>query len=249
MSKPFISTRKFIKWGDAPAGEDTDTLVLTTAGKHFVDIRIYLPRTASEPCLPASSPLPISRLEWGFAGTSNPTPAAYAADGTLATPAHTVWTHWVDSRTTAETRDEGVMYPQASGETMEYGAMINPASGKEETYEECWVDLDAGLVDGEDGLQSWVLRTEDAEKGIRGVMVRVGRYAQAVLRRGGGEFGVARWVWRDAGKGWESVVQIGSLDEDVPRGMLGAGDVKLGQTYEGSGGLQWSCVESFAWSS
>lgn len=167
----------------------------------------------------------------------------YSKKGELERPAHTVWTHWVDSRTTEEVRDEGDMFPQPRGETLEYGAMVNPATGKEERYEECWVDLEAGAVDGEQECQSWVFRAEDREGGVRGVMARVGRYVQAVVRRGE-EFGVARWMW-SAEMGWASTVEIGRAE--VPGELLTAVEVKPGEKRVGSDGLQWSCVESFAW--
>ncbi|PBP19817.1 hypothetical protein BUE80_DR009293 [Diplocarpon rosae] len=238
--------RKYIKWGDKPAGEDTDTLVLTTSGKRFVDIRIYLPASPSEPPLPCSSALPLSRLEWGFAGTSLPSPAVYSStpgnEHEISKPAHTVWTHWVDNKTTEEVKDEGDMYPQPNGETMEYGSMINPKTGREEKYEECWVDIEAGTVYGEERRRSWVLKTEDQGRGARGMVARIGRYVQAVVRREG-EFSVGRWVW-SAGQGWEVVVEIGRTA--LPSGIM-AHKVSLGQKFEGADGLEWTCVESVAW--
>ncbi|KAK0117524.1 holocytochrome c synthase [Cadophora gregata] len=249
-----ISTRKFIKWGDNPAGENTDTLVLTTAGKHFVDIRIYLPTSPSEPSLPSLAPLPLSRLEWGFAGTASPTPATYSSvpghEKEIVKPAHTVWTHWVDNKTTEEVRDEGDMVPSGSGdggevsrEVMEYGRMENPATGKVEAYEECWVDLEIGKVDGEEEFRSWVLRAEDEEGGVRGVIARVGVYIQGVLRRGE-EFSVGRWMW-DSERGWQPVVEAGRAL--VPRGMFSQEEFVLGQKLVGGDGVEWACVESFSW--
>ncbi|PVH79893.1 hypothetical protein DL98DRAFT_492174 [Cadophora sp. DSE1049] len=246
-----ISTRKFIKWGDSPASENTDTLVLTTAGKHFVDIRIYLPTSPNQPSLPALAPLPLSRLEWGFAGTASPTPAMYSNvpghEKEIVKPAHTVWTHWVDNKTMEEVRDEGDMVPSGNGncETMEYGKMENPATGEVEAYEECWVDLEIGRVDGEgDGeFRSWVLRAEDVEGGVRGVIARVGVYIQGVLRRGE-DISVGRWIW-DSEKGWQPVVEVGKAL--VPRGVFSQEGIVLGQKLNGSDGLEWACVESYSW--
>ncbi|CZT42915.1 uncharacterized protein RSE6_02875 [Rhynchosporium secalis] len=242
-----ISTRKFIKWGDKPAGENTDTFVLTTAGKHFVDLRIYLPTTEAEPSIPSLASLPITRLEWGFAGTSSPTPAVYSSvpghETEIIKPSHTVWTHWVDNKTTDEVQDEGDMYPQPDGTTMEYGAMVNPESGEVEKYEECWVDFEVGKVDGEEEFRSWVLRTEDEEGGIRGVLARVGVFVQGALRRGE-EISVGRWMW-DSERGWQPVVEIGKAF--IPRGIFTHEQVVLEQNLVASDGLKWTCVESFSW--
>ncbi|KAF4627231.1 hypothetical protein G7Y89_g10925 [Cudoniella acicularis] len=198
-SKPFVSVRKWIKWGDGPAGENTDTLVLTSASKHFVDTRIYLPTAPFSLSLPTSTPLPPSRLEWGFAGTASSTPAAHNAQtGELETPAHTVWTHWVDNKTRGfeEVRDEGDMWTRDDGkggeEVLEKGVMVNPNTGKVEAYEELWVDLEPILVDGESRYWSWVLRTES--ESVRGVLIRIGEYIQGVVRKGD-YTSVSRWKW------------------------------------------------------
>jgi hypothetical protein len=135
------------------------TLVLTTAGKHYVDIRIFLPENPSSPSIPTSPLLPISRLEWGFAGTALSTPSSDTK------PAHTIWTHWVDSKSIEEVRDEGDMHPQPNGEVLEYGEMVNPVKDKVEKYEECWVDLEPRVVGDEGVKRSWVIRTEGKEGG------------------------------------------------------------------------------------
>jgi len=160
-------------------------------------------------------------------------------------PAHTVWSHWVDSKTTEEVRDEGDMVPsgEVKGETMEYGRMENPNTGEVEKYEECWVDLEIGRVDGEGEIKSWVLRAEDVDAGIRGVIARVGVYIQGVLRKGD-DISIGRWMW-DGEKGWQPVVEIGKAL--VPRGVFSQEEIVLGQKLVGSDGLEWNCVESYSW--
>jgi hypothetical protein len=43
-----ISVRKWIRWVPEEASEPTSTLVLTSPGRHFVDLRIYLPEGHQE---------------------------------------------------------------------------------------------------------------------------------------------------------------------------------------------------------
>jgi hypothetical protein len=233
-NNPFISIRKYIKWGDDPAGENTDTLVLTSAAKSFVDVRIFLP-TSTTPFTNT-----IESLEWGFAGT---------AESTLAQeerPAHTEWSHWVDSKTTEEVRDEGDMYPQENGEVLEYGSMVNPAKGVMEKYEECWVDLSPRVIPPEKGFVSWVLKCEDVERGVKGKVIRIGEYIQGVLRKGDG-ISVGRWMWSE-GDGWRKAVDIGGLGTEVPSEVLRIDpDVKEGDKKKGGGGLEWKCIEAFSW--
>ena len=147
-------------------------------------------------------------------------------------------------------RDEGDTVPQPNGEVLEFGTMVNPESGREEGYVECWVDLEVGSIDLEGESQrgemkSWVLRCESGygEEGVRGLVVRVGTWIQGVVRSGE-EVGVARWRWRDE-TGWERVVEIGVLD--LPPDVFGEGEMKEGEKIEERDGLVWECVESFEW--
>jgi hypothetical protein len=230
-NKPFISIRKHIKWGKDPAGENTNTLVLTTAAKYFVDVRIFLSTSPTNT---------IESLEWGFAGTSNSTPA----QGEI--PAHTVWTHWVDSKTTEEVKDEGDMYPQENGEVLEYGSMLNPAKGVVEKYEERWVDLSPTVISPEKEFVSWVMKCEDVERGVRGMVIRIGQYIQGVLRKGN-EIKVGRWMWSTT-NGWEIVVDIGGFPKDAPSRVFEKGtEVTEGSKWHANGALDWECIEVCAW--
>jgi hypothetical protein len=234
-NKPFISIRKYIKWGDDPAGENTDTLVLTTAAKYFVDVRIFLP-TSSTP--PTNT---IESLEWGFAGTANSTPA----QGEI--PAHTEWSHWVDSKTTEVVRDEGDMYPQKNGEVLEYGSMVNPAKGVVEKYEECWVDLSTRVIPPEKEFISWVMKCEDVERETKGMVIRIGEYIQGMLRKGD-DISIGRWIWSEE-DGWRKAVDIGGFGTVVPSEVLRIdADVRLGDKRKGGEGLEWKCIEVFSWS-
>jgi hypothetical protein len=198
-------------------------------------------------------------LEWGFAGTAQSTPAIYKpGTNEIEKPSHTVWTHWVDSKTTEEVRDEGDMWPRddGSGGVVERGSMVNPASGKVESYEEIWADLEL-----ESKGMCWVLKTES--DGVKGMMIRVGNYIQGVLRKGP-SVNVGSWGKLETGQGearrreWKQVVLIGMWDMPGPLGDLGigsgvgdkfmSGSFTIGEPSKSEDALEWECVEFFEWS-
>ncbi|KAF7892578.1 uncharacterized protein EAF02_000116 [Botrytis sinoallii] len=240
MAEPFVSIRKHIKWGDRAAKENTNTLVLTSADKHYVDIRILDP---SHP-LPNSTtdPQAILRLEWGFAGTAISTPAVFK-DGDksiLIKPAHTQWVHEIDNKIRnpgPNDRDEGYMYPvEGTNEVLEKGAMVNPDTGKVEDYEELWEDLEVGMMEGEksDYFMSWVLKTKDAGE-VNGMVIRIGEWVQGVMRKGD-DFSVVRWKWTTE-EGWKRVLAIGEdfgLDSKVFEREISVGD-----SIKVDSGVEW----------
>jgi hypothetical protein len=143
----------------------------------------------------------------------------------------------------SEVKDEGDMYPiEGSSEVLEKGAMVNPATGQVEEYEELWVDLEIGRVRGEEGFVSWVLRTssEDEERGIRGMVIRIGEWIQGVLRKGD-EVCIERWRWE--GKEWNRVLDIGNLE--LPSAVRR--EMRFNDRFVGTDGLVWECVECYAW--
>ncbi|ORY63518.1 uncharacterized protein BCR38DRAFT_517016 [Pseudomassariella vexata] len=213
-TKPSVSIRKYIKWGDAPPSEPTSTLVLTSPQRRFVDVRLLLP-------LPSVSE---KQLDWAFAGTSE--------HNAKEKPPHSVFRHWVDSRyvDAEKVSDEGDVFEGdegtgVRGEVLERGKMENPDSGRVEEYEECWVD---GLErDGKMGVGGWVLRFEDGDEKdgrTRGMMVRIGEVVQGILRIGG-EVGVGRWKIGAQGgeREREFVAEIGKCEEFPTEGW---GEVK-----------------------
>ncbi|KAH8808559.1 hypothetical protein F5884DRAFT_821862 [Xylogone sp. PMI_703] len=226
-SHPFISIRKYI-----------NTLVLTSAGKHYVDVRIFKATDPTQLPLPTdpSDNEAIKGLEWGFAGTSISSPAQYDS-GKLIKPSHTVWQHWVDNRTTDNVEDEGHMFPvENSNEVLEKGAMVNPTTGIVTDYEELWEDLDPIKVGNEKNYVSWVLKAEEEDTHIRGKAIRIAQFVEAVLRVGDA-FSVARWEW-DAKAGWKQVLAIGKLD---------LASLLSGKSFT-AGNLEWECIESYNWS-
>ncbi|KAK8089377.1 hypothetical protein PG997_004338 [Apiospora hydei] len=184
-NKPSISVRKYIKWG-----------VRYIPGGEHINHRAHVAQAALRR-RPAADPHPHQgggggsgggaairdpgQLDWAFAGTSSHDAAA--------SPPHSVFRHWVDSRhrDAEAVVDEGDMVPSPQpGETVESGRMVNPDTGRMQAYEECWLDEEPGAGAASAG---WVLRHHDEERagagGARGVMVKIGGRVQGVLRVGG----------------------------------------------------------------
>ncbi|KAH6603753.1 hypothetical protein Trco_007199 [Trichoderma cornu-damae] len=233
-----ISFRKFIRWLPDEAGEPTSTLVLTSPEKRFVDIRVIL-EEGGDSLGDGEEVLPLGRLDWAMAGTSSSTAIS---DG------HSLsrWRHWIDSRAVDAPPDEGHMYAQPDGlSTLEKGRMTNPATGKVTDYEEMWFDPPPKATGGDKAVCA-VLTMEDEERGSKGMLVRLGEWAQVFVRDGPGEAHLVaeRWEWRgDDGKGWRRRVRLGDKDRGLPcEDVLGAAEVKLHEEFT-AGGDVWKVVE------
>ncbi|KAF2153240.1 hypothetical protein K461DRAFT_320922 [Myriangium duriaei CBS 260.36] len=238
-----ISWREYIQWLPDPPSEPTSTLVLTSPSRRFVDIRLAKPTSPDEPELPNEGG-PFSRLTWAFAGTSST--VLRPADPTLLTNdtpliPHCTWTHWIDSHAApnrdTDVLDEGDMYPSPSndGRTLERGAMVNPATGIRQEYEECWVDEDVGVG------EAVVVMLED--EGAKGMVVRVGGWCQGILKVVRGEeaeVSVERWKKGDDGS-WRRVMKVGRLW--LPCAVAWEKGLRLGQevSYQG---WEWKVVEA-----
>lgn len=211
-----VSFRDHIRWGSDPASEPTSTLVLTSPGHYFVDIRVFktaLTHQSSESSTKAGGTPSLARkhLDWAIGGTSASTQRT-RPDGTHVS--HSVFTHWVDSRTKEpeNATDEGDMLPQPDGTTLETGRMVNPATGNETDYEELWRD---GAAENVPALAKWtVLRIQDDFQQKRGMFVQLGQYAQAILRMGN-IFTAERWEWDSSQSKWVGAFRVGD-DEAFP---------------------------------
>ncbi|KAF4462506.1 hypothetical protein FALBO_10686 [Fusarium albosuccineum] len=232
-----ISIRKHIRWLPDEASEPTSTIVITSPGRRFVDLRILLPEGHQGPWTGQDDPLPLSRLDWAIAGISTSTKRP---DPSGALTSYSTFDHWISSRSLTPELfpDAGFMYPQPNSLTLEKGSMINPATNVDTAYEELWHDATPSAVPGEDGVRALALQVHDDEKGMRGSVVRLGRHAQGLLRVGDG-VSLERWEWKD---GWKRTVRIG--DEELPcEKTLGEENLSEGDVVDVAG-RSWKVVES-----
>ncbi|KAK3352736.1 hypothetical protein B0T25DRAFT_455437 [Lasiosphaeria hispida] len=216
-----ISIRESIRWLPDEASEPTSTIVLTSPEHRFVDLRILLDAKPS-----SGGKYPFSALDWGIAGTSSST----LREPTDAEPpgqqiSHAQWRHWINSRTAdvENAADEGDNFPQPDGSILEKGRMVNPATGRETNYEEVWRSATIEAVpcfpDGE-AIVCVVLKLQhdedDSSPLNRGMIVRLGQYCQAIVRKGEGDAGITveRLKWDGATEEWVKQVRIG--DAEVP---------------------------------
>ncbi|KUI70742.1 hypothetical protein VM1G_05674 [Cytospora mali] len=220
-----ISIREHIRWGTDAPSEPTSTLVLTSPGRRFVDVRV-LRRASSSSSSSSSSPptsgpkhpsdenfgiLPKDQIDWAFAGTSSSSKVT-RHDGSQVS--HSIFHHWVDSRSKEpETiRDEGDMFSQPDDMMLETGRMVNPATGIETDYEELWRDEEPKSISvGE--ATCVVFQLQDDSIGKRGQFVRLGQYAQGVLQIGN-SFTAERWLWDQGQSKWRRLVKTG--DSEAP---------------------------------
>ncbi|ROW14147.1 hypothetical protein VPNG_04342 [Cytospora leucostoma] len=248
-----ISIREHIRWGSDPSSEPTSTLVLTSPGRRFVDVRVLRrvssPSTSSRQAPTGSQHpshenfgiLPGDQLDWAFAGTSS--------SGTVTRPdgnqgSHSVFLHWVDnrSREPENVRDEGDMFPQRNGVTLETGRMVNPATGVETDYEELWRDEEPEST-SVGGVACVVFQIQDDSSGKRGQFVRLGRYAQGVLRSGD-TFTAERWTWDQGQFKWRRLAKVGDGEAPSLGHLLVEHDspYKVGEQVETPSGI-WTTIE------
>lgn len=208
-------------------------------------------------------------IEWAFAGKTR-TREINKPGGKGGPYKHSVWEHWIDSKlpttttaTTAPAPDEADLYTLPNGDVLERGKQSHPIiAGKECEYEELWTDVEVQAIPGErtdleeeggSRRVSVVIRADDHEGKVVGMVVRLGGWVQGVMRNRDGSLGVERWCWRGVeeegkeGRGWRCVVQIGDGMMPCPMTFGGAAVfLKEGQTLPGSGGL-WTVVELCRW--
>ncbi|KZF22896.1 hypothetical protein L228DRAFT_268271 [Xylona heveae TC161] len=189
MPSASISERRSIRWVPEPASEPTSTLVLTSPGSHFVDIRVLKLSYFKQPKF-ANDSSSTARIDWAFAGQSHSEKAT-----TEGAASHGRWEHWVDSRSDDPQVDEGDMFPQPSGLVLEKGRGPHPTTGEITDYEETWRDLKIQSTDDEDKKCAIVLRTAGNNKDSIGMVVRVGSWCQGIIKSGG-NLHVERWRWR-----------------------------------------------------
>ena len=258
MGNPSITQRKHVrlvralphrsfKWTDllqvpGEAKEPTSTIVLTSQTSHYVDVRVY--KEPYQKVLDEGQPLKSEdSLEWAFAGISSTTMGVGKSGS--APPVHSIWEHWIDSKTENPQPDEGDMWPQENGDVLERGTQIHPVTGLQTEYEELWGDMEIEGIVNDNERVSVVLKLEvDDGKSTRGMIVRIGRWCQGILKSGG-SLTVQRLHWNTELNKWDTKVDIGhgslpSLAACYDRLFEGK------STYSSPNG-EWKFVEVFRW--
>lgn len=228
-------------------------------------MRIFKSALTSDSDGPFASSDPDGHIiEWAFAGKTR-TREINKPGGIGGPYKHSVWEHWIDSKSTTTVTtpepDEADLYTLPNGDVLERGKQTI-AAGKECEYEELWSNVEVQAIPGErmdleeEGRSkrvSVVIRAEDQEGKVVGLVIRLGGWVQGVMRNKDGSLGVERWCWKGVeeegkeGMGWRCVVQIG--DGMMPCPMTFGGAVvflKEGQKLPGSGGV-WTVVELCRW--
>ncbi|CAK7225666.1 hypothetical protein SCUCBS95973_005940 [Sporothrix curviconia] len=228
-----ISHRVSIAWLPAPPSEPTSTVVLTSPGRRFVDVRILQPLST------ISNSSSDSDLDWALAGTSSSTPVAEGV-------ADCVWRHWVDSRDDAADNaaaDSGRNTDQPDGTVLETGAMVNPTTGQVQSYEEVWRDDDRALA----GSRCVVLQHEEASEG-RGMAMVLGPYCQGIMRTRDGGVTVERWQKETAeekGKAaWKLVFRHGPGELPCAALFEGESSLEAGEYLVDGANRRWTVVEA-----
>ena len=207
-------------------------MVLTSQALYYVDVRIFkdgFPKAQDERV-----------LEWAFAGKSLTTPGS--VDGGVSKPQHSVWEHWIDSKSDNPSVDEGDMWPQTNGDVLERGILTHPVTGLECEYEELWADLDVEVVGNDQSRVSVALKFENVDAKARGLVVRVGSWCQGILKVED-KLTIERWHW--ISPEWNCNVRIGDGILPCDATFISQSDCDDGLVR--SGELLWKVVENFRW--
>lgn len=231
---PSVSRRISLRFTPhPPTSEPTSTLVLNGGGKTnlFTDFRPYVEDPTS--------------CEWAFAGEKR-----YLADGKCQ------WTHVVDSRhpeairdgAQPEIADVGHCQLLPNGDELETGAMLNPASGHVEPYEEVWRDEQVAP-----GSRVTVLvysrglpdKPSVVDNTCRGVYIQIGTLAQGVAQTSSGVI-ACRWQLHDS---WKRIASLGDRLDLLPNPNVDV-TTNLEAIKIAAAGIdqfRWVVVEDFAW--
>ncbi len=220
-----LAIRQGISWGLDQPTEDSAVLVTGTPSGHYIDIRFALSGPST------SGPL------WAFAGTSKYT-ALSSPDTTTTGGWDQVirgeWAHPIDSMGNFEGKDHADIITLQNGDQIETGVLEHPETGKPSQFKEYWTKPK------DDAVFSPVVRAEHKERGeVKGMMIRVGRWAQAI-RQLDGTVEVGRW--KQINGEWKEDELSAQNEKDFPVDWLvqqrGEGETTL------SGGKEWVIVES-----
>ena len=129
-------------------------------------------------------------IDWAFAGKCRTKKDPNAGDGP-GSRSHTVWDHWIDSKGNEAGSDQGDMTVQEDGTVLEEGVNVK-ADGEEQKYEELWKDIQVDPLGKKHNRHSIVLRAEDSEQEMKGLVIKIGGWCQGIMKRAG-ELTVERW--------------------------------------------------------
>lgn len=256
LAKPSVSVRQGISLGFGSAEENTSTLVLTSIGSWFVDVRFAL---GDEPTNTGAFWAFAGKSEMSFPSSSSGGDFRRAESVEIPCMAHCVWKHEIDNCNMGPSyTDEGDIYLLNNGECVEIGMMQNAARGKVELYKEYWTAIEV-----EKGRPCVVARTEQRaghQNGV-GMVIRVADYCQSIFQKQGiganengkvGEVHVERWLREKSGTRHESgrwtKDNRSSTGEDdgedivVPSKWVCEHDRKIGDSIELLG-RRWEIVE------
>ena len=171
--------------------EPTSTIVLTSKDSYFVDVRILKDKYQQE----SSQQLNTKEcIDWAFAGRSQTTANGGSKVGTSRI-FHTVWEHWIDSRSDDPGPDEGDMLTQEDGDVVERGMQKHPLTGEDTEYEELWHDLEVKAFGKKQNRSSLVLKVYYPEVNVRGMAIKIGGWCQGLLKAGD-NLTIERWEWK-----------------------------------------------------
>ena len=209
-------------------------------------------------------------IDWAFAGRSHTTPQGGRKDGMIQL-SHTIWEHWIDSKSNNPGPDEGDMLVQENGDVLERGKQKHPVTGAETEYEELWHDLEVDAFGKKQNRSSLVLRAEQPESDVRGMAIKIGGWCQGILKAGDA-LTVERWEWKSGGpnndetsteggkqaaktrNGWVRTFKYGEgslpCEEmcDRTTGKFGLhAVVKRPTTAESTSETEWKVIEEYYW--
>ena len=247
------------------AAEPTSTIVLTSKDLHYVDIRIFKQKWLEEE--QRKDTQTSECVEWAFAGTSRTKKDAKTGDG-AGSRSHTVWDHWIDSKGGEGGSDEGDMTLLEDGNVLEEGVNKLP-DGTEQKYEELWKDLPVDPLGKKHNRHSIVLRAENEDQVLKGLVIKIGAWCQGILKKDG-QLTVERWQLkpksedehgRDSGaeveestrtrNDWVRVFKVGTevlACKDVCENTAGKLGMNASKFYgERENKIEWKVIEEYYW--
>ena len=184
---------------------------------------------------------------------------------------HTVWDHWIDSRTNNPNSDEGDMWVQPNGDILEKGKNCDPVTGEEIEYEELWHDLQVEAFGKKNNRQSLVMRADEPASNIKGMAIKIGGWCEGILKVAD-ELTIERWEWKPTdsasnvdsteagrdekrtGNGWTRTFKIGRGTLPCRKicsrthGKLGLNALlKSTNDIDWNSDIEWKVIEEYYW--